>query len=107
MVTEARRASVAFALADANGGLVKAGESEAAIDDDALVVGPISVSHHDADGIEVADYRIRISLWPEGRLELSQPGRRFDTFAIASHIGVRTAAGWTELQRIGSPCSAQ
>ncbi len=27
--------------------------------------------------------------------------------SIGSHIGVRTAAGWTELQRMAKPCEAR
>ena len=50
------------------------------ITDDALTVGPVSVSYLDADLLRVGDYRLELELWPGGRLVLSQLGRRFETF---------------------------
>jgi hypothetical protein len=50
------------------------------IGDDALTVGPVTVSFLDADVVRSADYRIALDIWPDGRLVLSQLGRRFDTF---------------------------
>jgi len=44
-------------------------------------VGPVTVSYLDADVLRAADYRIELTLWPAGRLVLSQLGRRFDAFA--------------------------
>lgn len=81
MVAEARRAPVAFTLFDANGAVVQSGDGTAEIGDDTLVAGPISVSYLDADSLSAANYRIELTLWPAGRLELSQLGRRFETFA--------------------------
>jgi hypothetical protein len=81
VVAEARRAPVAFALHDASGAVVQSGEGTAEIGDDALVAGPISVSYLDADSLTAESYRIELALWPTGRLELSQLGRRFETFA--------------------------
>jgi len=81
MTSEARRAPASFALSDASGNVRQSGEAEAIVGDDALVVGPVSVSWLDADAVTAADYRIQLELWPQGRLVLSQLGRRFDTFA--------------------------
>jgi hypothetical protein len=76
-----RRARAAFARHDAGGGVVQQGEGEAVIGDDALSVGTVTVAFLDADALRVADYRIELDLWPDGRLVLTQLGRRFDTFA--------------------------
>ncbi len=81
MSGEVRRAPAAFALQGAAGAAARRGEGEAVIGDDALSVGPVTVSFLDADALRAADYRIEMDLWPSGRLELSQLGRRFDTFA--------------------------
>jgi len=80
VITEARRAGAAFALADASGTITQSGEAEALIADDALTVGPLAVSFLDADFLRAGDYRIELTLWPEGRLTLTHLGRRFDTF---------------------------
>ena len=81
MVAEPRRAAAAFELLDATGSVRQAGDGEAVIGDDALSVGPVTISWLDADRLTAADYRIELHLWPEGRLVLRQLGRRFDTFA--------------------------
>lgn len=81
MIAEGRRARASFALSDTNAAVVQSGEAEAVIGDDALSVGPVTVSFLDADSLSAADYRIELSLWPGGRLVLTQVGRRFDTFA--------------------------
>jgi hypothetical protein len=81
VIAEARRASAAFALFDASGAAVRSGESIAVVSDDTLTVGPVTVSFLDADTLRAADYRIELGLWPGGRLDLSQLGRRFETFA--------------------------
>ena len=80
MVAEPRRAAAAFELFDATGNVRRSGEAEALIGDDALAVGPVTVSWLDADRLTAADYRLEMQLWPEGRLVLRQLGRRFDTF---------------------------
>lgn len=56
------------------------GEGEAVIDDDGLSVGSVTVSFLDADTVDAEEYRIEIGCWPGGVLELSQLGRRFDSF---------------------------
>lgn len=56
------------------------GQGEAVIDDDGVSVGSVTVAFLDADTIEAMDYRIELGLWPGGRLELSQLGRRYDSF---------------------------
>jgi len=80
VVAEPRRAAAAFELFDATGNVRRSGEAEALIGDDALAVGPVTVSWLDADRLTAADYRLEMQLWPEGRLVLRQLGRRFDTF---------------------------
>jgi hypothetical protein len=80
VIPESRRASAAFALSDASGAVVQAGNAEAVIGDEALSVGPVTVSFLDADRLVASDYRIDLELWPNGKLQLSQLGRRFDTF---------------------------
>jgi hypothetical protein len=91
MTDESRRASAAFSLHGPGGSAAREGEGLAVADDDALSVGPIRVSYLDADGFRAADYRIELDLWPEGRLVLSQLGRRFETFARELR-GVRNRA---------------
>ena len=81
MVAEPRRAAAAFELLGATGTVRQSGEAEALIGDDALSVGPVTVSWLDADRSTAADYRIELHLWPEGRFVLRQLGRRFETFA--------------------------
>jgi hypothetical protein len=81
MTLDTRRAPVSFALYDESGSVRQSGEAEAVVGDDALVVGPVTVSWLDADVAAAADYRIQLDLWPRGRLVLSQLGRRFDTFS--------------------------
>jgi hypothetical protein len=61
--------------------VVQQGEGEAVIGDDALSVGPVTVAFLDADALRTAPYRIELDLWPDGRLVLTQLGRRFETFA--------------------------
>src|SRR5512134_1563127 len=80
MTTDPRRAGATFALSDAGGAVTHQGEAEAVIGDDALGVGPVTVSFLDADALRAADYRIELDLWPGGRLALTQLGRRFDAF---------------------------
>jgi hypothetical protein len=78
---ETRRAPATFARQDAAGRTVAEGEAEAVIGEDGISVGPVTVAFLDADELRAADYRIELDLWPEGRLVLTQLGRRFDTFA--------------------------
>ena len=80
MIAEPRRAAASFELSDASGVVRQAGAAEAQIGDDALTVGPVTVSFLDADAVSAADYRIELDVWPDGRLVVSQLGRRFDTF---------------------------
>ena len=80
MTDDPRRARAAFALYDGRGAVRHEGEAEAVIGDDALSVGPVAVAWLDADGLRAGNYRLELDLWPEGRLALSQLGRRFDTF---------------------------
>lgn len=80
MTGDLRRARAAFARHDAGGAVSQQGEGEALIGDDGLSVGPVTVSFLDADAMRATDYRIELDLWPDGRLVLTQLGRRFDTF---------------------------
>jgi len=81
VTTDPRRAPATFAQSDAGGAVTQHGEAEAVIGDDALGVGPVTVSLLDADALRAADYRIELDLWPGGRLVLTQLGRRFDAFS--------------------------
>jgi hypothetical protein len=78
-----RRARAAFALHDARGRVVREGDAEALISDDVLSVGPVTVAFLDTDALRAHDYRLELGLWPDGRLVLTQLGRRFDAFARA------------------------
>jgi hypothetical protein len=78
---ETRRAPAAFAFHDAAGALTAQGQAEAIIEDDRLAVGPAIIAFLDADTLHPTDYRIEIGCWPEGRLVLTELGRRFGTFA--------------------------
>ena len=80
MTADARRAGATFASSDAGGTVTAQGEAEAVIGDDALGVGPVTVSFLDADALRAADYKIELDLWPGGRVALTQLGRRFDAF---------------------------
>jgi len=80
MAEDTRRAGAAFAFAGAEGKTGPTGSAEAVIGDDALSVGPLTISFVDADALRAADYRIELDCWPSGRLVLTQLGRRFDTF---------------------------
>ena len=77
---DTRRAPAAFAFTGAQGTAGPSGSAEAVIGDDALTVGPVAVAFLDADALRAADYRIELDCWPDGRLALTQLGRRFDTF---------------------------
>jgi hypothetical protein len=78
-----RQAPAAFAWHDGRGVATQRGEGVAVIGDDALSVGPVTVVFLDADGLRAGDYRLELDCWPEGRLVLTQLGRRFDGFARA------------------------
>lgn len=80
MTDDLRRASAAFTLHAARGAVTQQGAAEAVIGDDALHVGPVTAAFLDSDVLRADRYRIELDLWPEGRLALSQLGRRFDTF---------------------------
>ena len=82
MTDDTRRAPAAWAY-QAPDGSRQGGEHEAVIGDDGLTVGPVTIAFLDADELHAADYHIAIGLWPGGRLELSQLGRRFDAFVAA------------------------
>lgn len=77
---DTRRAPAAFRLTDARGVVTDEGQGEAVIDDDGVSVGSVTVAFLDADTVDAEDYRIEIGCWPGGVLELSQLGRRFDSF---------------------------
>jgi len=80
VVAEPRRAATTFELRDGAGNVRQSGAGEALIGDDALSVGTVTVSWLDADRLTVADFRLEMHLWPDGRLVLGRLGRRFDTF---------------------------
>lgn len=77
---DTRRAPASFRLSDGRGAIAAEGQGEAVIDDDRVSVGSVTVSFLDADTIEAGNYSLAIGCWPGGVLELSQLGRRFDSF---------------------------
>jgi hypothetical protein len=80
VTSDARRAPAAFELYDSREAVTAAGNAEAIINDDGLTIGTVNIAFVDADALNTGDYRIELGLWPEGRLVLTQLGRRFDTF---------------------------
>jgi hypothetical protein len=80
-VIEQRRASPAWAFRGAAVQGPAEGRAQAVIDDEGLGVGPRRVAWIDTDRVAFGAYRIELSLWPAGTLELTQLGRRFETFA--------------------------
>jgi hypothetical protein len=78
---EQRRASPAWALHGAAGPGPGQGKAQAVIDEEGLSVGPRRVTWVDTDRVAFGAYRIELALWPTGMLELSELGRRFETFA--------------------------
>jgi hypothetical protein len=76
-----RQAPGYYTRLDAKGNTLEQGAGTAVVDDAGLHIGPLVVSHLDADGLRIADHRIEIDLWPNGRLLVTGLGRRFDTFA--------------------------
>ncbi|HEY0590178.1 MAG TPA: hypothetical protein VGF40_00310 [Thermoanaerobaculia bacterium] len=83
MTESATRLAPAHYRFDPGGGNVLEGEADALVTDEGVTCGPASVDFLDADGMDAADWRVRLALWPAGELVLSQLGRRFDTFAAA------------------------
>lgn len=77
---DTRHAPALFRLTGTDGKEVAAGSGDAVIDDDGLTVGSVTISFLDADTFQAEGYRIELGLWPGGTLELSQLGRRFDSF---------------------------
>jgi hypothetical protein len=80
-VLDQRQASPAWALRGAGVQGPAEGRAQAIIDDDGLGVGPRRIAWIDTDRVAFGDHRIELSLWPAGTLELSELGRRFETFS--------------------------
>jgi len=78
---ELRRASPAWALHGAAAHAPTRGRAEAIIDDEGLSVGPRRIAWIDTDRVSFGAYCIELGLWPAGTLELSELGRRFESFA--------------------------
>jgi hypothetical protein len=78
---EQRRASPAWTLQGTTVRGPAQGRAEATIDDEGLSVGPRRIAWIDVDRVAVGDHRIELALWPAGTLELSELGRRFETFS--------------------------
>jgi hypothetical protein len=57
------------------------GKGLASLDEDGLSVGPLRVAWTDTDRVTIRAFRIELGLWPAGTLELSELGRRFESFA--------------------------
>jgi hypothetical protein len=81
VTSDARRAPATFELFDSRDAVTQAGSAEAIINEDGLTVGDTTVAFIDADSLNTGDYRIELGLWPDGKLVLTQLGRRFDSFA--------------------------
>jgi hypothetical protein len=80
-LVEQRQASPAWA---ARGVAVEGpaqGKGLASLDEDGLSVGPLRVAWTDTDRVTIRAFRIELGLWPAGTLELSELGRRFESFA--------------------------
>jgi hypothetical protein len=78
---EQRHASPAWAL---HGAAVQGpvqGRAWATIDAEGLSVGPRRIAWVDTDRLAFGGYCIELALWPAGTLELSDLGRRFDSFS--------------------------
>ena len=80
-VLEQRQATPAWALRGAPVQGPAEGRAQAFIDDEGLGVGPRRIAWIDTDRVVVGDYRIELTLWPAGTLELTELGRRFETFS--------------------------
>jgi hypothetical protein len=80
-LTEQRQATPAWALRGVPVQGPAEGRAQAIIDDEGLGVGPRRVAWIDTDRVAFGDHRIELALWPAGTLELSELGRRFETFA--------------------------
>ena len=95
-VIEQRRASPAWALHGAAAPGPAEGRAQATIDDEGLSVGPCRVAWIDTDRVTVGAYRIELALWPAGTLELSELGRRFESFVaeLAAARNRARVAGW-------------
>jgi len=57
------------------------GRAQAIIDEEGLSIGPRRVAWIDTDRVAFGAYRIELALWPAGTLELSELGRRFESFS--------------------------
>lgn len=88
---EQRQATPAWALHGAAVQGQAQGRAEATIDDDGLSVGPRRIAWIDTDRVAFGDHRIELDLWPAGTLELSELGRRFESFS-AELSGARNRA---------------
>lgn len=78
---EQRQASPAWALHGAAVQGPTQGRAQAAIDAEGLSVGPRRIAWVDTDRLAFDGTRIELALWPAGTLELSDLGRRFDSFS--------------------------
>jgi hypothetical protein len=80
-VIEQRHASPAWALHGAAVPGPVQGRARATIDAEGLSVGPRRIAWVDTDRLAFGGTCIELALWPAGTLELSDLGRRFDSFS--------------------------
>jgi len=80
-LVEHRQASPAWAVHGAAVESPMQGRGLAILDEEGLSVGPLRVAWIDTDRVAYGAYRIELALWPAGTLELSELGRRFESFA--------------------------
>lgn len=78
---EQRQANPAWSMAGTGAGGPAQGKGPAVLDEDGLSVGPLRIAWIDTDRVALGAYRIALDLWPAGTLELSDLGRRFESFA--------------------------
>ncbi len=80
-IIEQRHASPAWALHGVSVQGPVQGKAQAIIDEEGLSVGPRRAAWIDTDRVAFGAYRIDLALWPAGTLELSELGRRFESFS--------------------------
>ena len=83
---EQRQASPAWSLHGTGAEGPAQGKGLAVLDQDGLSLGPLRIAWIDTDKVALDAYRIVLDLWPAGTLELSDLGRRFESFT--AELGV-------------------
>ena len=79
---EQRQASPAWSMHGTGTSGPTQGKGLAVLDEDGLSVGPLRIAWIDTDRVALGDYRVALDLWPAGTIELSDLGRRFESFTV-------------------------